>query len=998
MDPQVYNAAQDSFDPHVQILRAVLRGVTSFDVYDPRTNVFDQMSGGRYSLPLEEKEEAAIVIEDQPGLSIRGGPTARVFYALEECRRRGTCLHFCERQYFAGPDGAEISSSCIELDFDVYQRSNQTRFDCDRYMRLAEDLFYILLDIADLSTVATPIYIAVLRKDVRAETHPKHGNCYKDSFHMRFYVRIEKALKLHFIEAIKSRGVLAEYFPPSEVFDADNVLDRNSYSVPVMILGSAKRRSIVPHQLYALFYMERRSTLGGNWRINVSTELNKVGDQEEAGPHHSGRKRPPRQVPVYKHNLCWELSLHFEVPANFAGLIRKPWVRPKGELLADMQTLTRRLRDDIISPSDHAAIKRELEDLCAQDHEAHYIVKCIECLSEERLSRYDSWRDLLMLLAQYNPDYRIIGVYASTMCPQSWVNDGERALDNIWRYAVANASSITEPRHRRIQTLYHWAKTDNPERYALIQEHNLFRQILDVVYKTGGKLNDTQLADLIQIAYPGRFAYDDGAQKPWYEFVFPSEARYGLGAHYKWRADSKAVVLDNYISRILPERIREVARYMQQNRERANNNVANTDAAVEYCDKVNAALLKLASGLGETARISRVLSRCAMVFYHKDFGQSLDRDPQYLGVHNGVLRLYPTTELIQSYNTCYVSRSVNAPYKPYDKNDPKVRELRGWIRQLFADESSDAFQFVMMYLASSLDGRKKKPLLFIWLGEGANGKSFLLELQIHLMQHVMRQGYAFKFNVCLLTHDRTTGGPDSEKAAFEFARFAYCSETNEGETLLMARIKEMTSETMSCNEKFKTQAMFEIMSNFVFCSNFDPKISGSDYGTWRRLLTYTFKVKFKADPDPNNPLEKKDDPRLLREVVRDPEYLQAYLSILVHYYEKFRDKYGSNLDNIPKPTIDRETEQFRQEQDAFSRFVETKLRKARDGEVPRKLTAIEIANEYLRWYDATVGGEAPSLSNVKQLLRKSKLRNDFKGGDYGEPFLDNYIMERSFDV
>lgn len=987
MDTNVYNAAQETH-PCVKHLRSELSNVTSYEVSNPRTNIFDQATGGRYGVPLREPEDPPSTIAID-GFS--GGPTARVFHALEECRRRDICLHFCERQWFLdGETGQEVTASCIELDFDVYQKVDHSLFTITKFYDLVDTLFYELQKVADLSTVSGDIYAAVLRKDLRQERHREYGLCYKDSFHIRFYVKIEKALKLHFIETIQKDNALANYFKPEEVYEPSKVLDRNSYSVPVMILGCAKRNSTTPHKLYALFRMFRRSDVGNNWRMEQSTKLDPIGQQEEYYTAPGSRRRQVKQLPLHAHNLCWELSLHFEVPAAFSGLIKKHHVQPIATLIPEMQVLTRRIRDDVISPSDHAAIKREVEDLCAQDHEALYIVKCIECLSEERLSRYDTWRDLLFVLAQHNPDYRILGVYASTMCPASWTNDGERALDNIWRSAVARRASLDEPRQRRIQTLYHWAKEDNPERYKKIQEYNLFQQILNTVYKNGGRFNDTSIADLVQMTYPGRFAFDPTNRENWFEFVFPSEGRYGVGADYKWRSDVRPLVLDNYISKSLPKLIEDVAEYIKKNKTSEAS-----ESTIEYCEKVSANLTKLAQSMGNQARIAAILKRCENSFYNKNFAQILDRKPQYIGVQNGVLQLYPTTELIQNYNNCYVSRCVSAPYAKYDPEDPKTKELHEWIRQLFADDQ-DAFEFVMMYLASSLDGRKKKPLLFIWLGEGANGKSFLLELQVHLLHHVMQLGYAFKFNVCLLTHDRTTGGPDSEKAAFEFSRFAYCSETNQGDTLLMARIKEMTSETMSCNDKFKTQAMFEIMSNFVFCSNFDPKISGSDYGTWRRLLTYTFKVKFKSDPDPSNPLEKKDDPRLLRDVVRDPEYLQAYLSILVHYYEIFRDRYGGNLDNIPKPTIDAETAAFRQEQDAFSRFIETKIRPAREGEIARRLTALEIAQEYLNWYAVTIGGDQPVLSNVKQMLRKSKLRGQFRG-DYGEPFLDGYIMERVRD-
>ena len=80
-------------------------------------------------------------------------------------------------------------------------------------------------------------------------------------------------------------------------------------------------------------------------------------------------------------------------------------------------------------------------------------------------------------------------------------------------------------------------------------------------------------------------------------------------------------------------------------------------------------------------------------------------------------------------------------------------------------------------------------------------------------------GYGAKLNVSFFTKDKKNGGgPDSEKMMLKYARFAYCSESEPGESLHMSKIKEMTSETLSGNEKHQIQDMFEANCHFVFCS------------------------------------------------------------------------------------------------------------------------------------------------------------------------------------
>jgi hypothetical protein len=117
-------------------------------------------------------------------------------------------------------------------------------------------------------------------------------------------------------------------------------------------------------------------------------------------------------------------------------------------------------------------------------------------------------------------------------------------------------------------------------------------------------------------------------------------------------------------------------------------------------------------------------------------------------------------------------------------------------------------------------------------------------------------------------------------------------------------------------------------------------VTGSDYGTWRRLLVYNFKKTLypKGNPlyDPANPLHGVADTRVISDYPGDPNYQEAYFSILVHYYEIFRDRYGCNIDEVPHERIRRETRAFQNQQDTMSRFLTERLLTTRMLEELRK--------------------------------------------------------------
>jgi len=374
----------------------------------------------------------------------------------------------------------------------------------------------------------------------------------------------------------------------------------------------------------------------------------------------------------------------------------------------------------------------------------------------------------------------------------------------------------------------------------------------------------------------------------------------------------------------------------------------------------------------------------------------LDTNRTVIGVGNGVLRVHPVTQLINQYHDIPIARYTDVEYLPYDPGNPFIRELEGAIRDLFANDQ-DAHDYTMMYLASTLDGKTKIPILYIWLGEGSNGKSFLLELHINTLRLVPAGGYGAKLPVEFLTTQRPAANASNPAMmVLKHARFVYFSESEQGDTLRMGNIKEITSETLSARNHNESQDNFRANCHFVFCSNHDPRVQGSDHGTWRRILVYRFKVKFCMNPDPDNIFEKKVNSKYIDEVPNDHNYKRAYLSILMKWYETYRNVYHSKLNHVPKPTIDKETLDFRNEQDKLNKFITTQVVHVGPGTEKNptpKIRLEEVVRAYIKWYQATVEHATLPQQEVMKAFKASALKK-YLDESYGRTTLKEHVIVR----
>jgi P4 family phage/plasmid primase-like protien len=327
--------------------------------------------------------------------------------------------------------------------------------------------------------------------------------------------------------------------------------------------------------------------------------------------------------------------------------------------------------------------------------------------------------------------------------------------------------------------------------------------------------------------------------------------------------------------------------------ERKNNK---SEADISVIKNIKNLVIKLS----KLALRKEIIEGAKFHYKNANFIKLLNCKKHIVPFTNGVFDLL-TRQFRDTVKEDYINLTFGYDYSPKIRN----LEVQEFIQHILPIKQ--VRDYVLKKMAECLNGDIPNTNFLMFIGDGANGKSQIL----NLMKLTMGQ-LAEKVEVTLLTRKRNNANEaNTEKIKLMHKRFAYLSEPEDGEKINISLLKELTgSEEIVARGLYEGSQTFVMETKLFLACNELPEIKGEDTALWRRIKVVNFPSRFVDDPKEEN--EFKIDRSLPSRMREDITWRQTFINILIEYYF---------TDVIEPIEVKAKTNEYRQGNDVILEFV-----------------------------------------------------------------------------
>ena len=332
-----------------------------------------------------------------------------------------------------------------------------------------------------------------------------------------------------------------------------------------------------------------------------------------------------------------------------------------------------------------------------------------------------------------------------------------------------------------------------------------------------------------------------------------------------------------------------------------------------------------------------ILKEAQLFYIDNEFFSKLNSKRHLVPFENGAYDLLDR-KFRASKREDYINYTVKYDFDE-NANNPEVHSFLNSVLPI-----QNVRHYVLKKMSECLNGDIPNTNFLMFIGNGANGKSQLL----NLMKLTMGE-FGEKVEVTLLTRKRNNANEaNTEKIKLMNKRFAFLSEPEDGEKINIGLLKELTgSEEIVARGLYQESVSFVMEAKLFLACNDLPEIKGEDTALWRRIRVVDFPARFVDKPKEYN--EYKIDRTLPSRMREDISWRQTFMNILLNYYY---------LD-VPEPVeVQLKTNEYREENDKNQQFVYIFLKK-KPGEF---VLWSKLWATYQHWFLETTG----SLNGVKK--------------------------------
>ena len=812
------------------------------------------------------------------------------------------------------------------IDIDIYNDTNNRSF-TDRDLKgVLNDFIDILINSIDVLDKGKEIIFHAFIMDRNELNFDDKKNKYKEGYHIIIPdLYLNKSSRKYLLCELKK-----EY----------NDIDTATASNPSMLYGCVKPTHLSTRNKYNIKLQKEI--------IITNKKYKNIVDIEDY------------ILDTTKCNIVKELSLTIE-----GDILKNNYITLKEEIIKNFPIIFNNDDDnDIIQKVDI----KNLEDLKRIDLDANILCELLDILDSKYYDDRDYWWKVLCGIynesCKHNYKYDIIAEWFSKKSIKYIKSDYQIQWNDIKKRYKNIKTPIT------LGTIKYYAILSNKDKFLKIIENSDIDMIKKETNKTLGCLQHYTIAKILYNIL-GKNIYHvpiNEYKTTWYVYLDSAEMKIYKenGQLFKWSNEgSNPITLSIYISEELTKRIDKIIKEYDIQIQKMTIQTNESKIDLENLKEKRKQIFKTKESLYNNCFKKNIIQECKNLFYSSYFISKLDQDKKILGVGNGILLLPLNKEEKLEYINDYCNYIFIESYTPvnyifYDENNYYVKEIYNILKDIIPEE--DAFEYIMIFLSTSISNIAKEAIIMFFRGGGSNGKSTIMEL----MLNTLGNSYSKKLSLGLLTESRETSHT-SNSAFMELknTRFGYFSEPDKVEKINTGRLKEILgNEKLTGRQIYGKQENFENRCNLVAASNYDFQINCNDYGCWRRIKYYEFKVRFVEFPTDNNKYEKKIIKNLISDVIKDSLYREAFLSILIHYYEKYIYIYKADLKNVISKTIQYETDNYKSRQDTIQRFI---LEKIEIVDQTNKIVLDDLSKKYIQWHLLKFGSTYKSSLDTKEV-------------------------------
>lgn len=325
-----------------------------------------------------------------------------------------------------------------------------------------------------------------------------------------------------------------------------------------------------------------------------------------------------------------------------------------------------------------------------------------------------------------------------------------------------------------------------------------------------------------------------------------------------------------------------------------------------------------------------------------------DTAPHLLNVLNGTIDLQ-TGELREHRREDMLTKLAAVNYEPR-MSSPL---WNAFLDRIFNGNQS-LIRFMQRAIGYTLTGETGEQCLFVLHGEGANGKSTLLEVMATLTGN-----YSTPVRTEALMKHKWTGasGHNEDIANLRGARFVSAVETEAGQKFAEKLLKQITGgDTITASRKHEHNISFRPAFKLWLAANHKPEIEGTDEAIWRRIHLIPFDVTI---PEPER------DHNLSKKLCAETELSGILAWCVQGASEYYRDGLGVAEE------VKRATAEYRNEQDSLAEFI-TELCEVQEAAT---VSASQLYNCFEEWCRGS-GDEVPTVKAFAAMMKA----HGFKAG------------------